>query len=184
MSTAGPEKTIVHLPGDPASAGGARRFVSDALKAWGRTDLEEVATLLVSELVANVVLHAGTELDLRLRRAGTRVRVEVHDRSRRLPDRKYYSSTSATGRGMVLVDELSAAWGAEPTAEGKSVWFELDAPPSGARASATDGANVSLDDWDDLMEAAPPPPAHLAAPSRPSEARPRLRRRCRPAVLR
>ena len=111
MTGPGPEDVSVSLPGDGASARDARRFVSDTLQAWGRTDLDDAATLLVSELVANVVLHAGTDFRLRLRRTASGVRVEVHDRSPRLPERKHYSATSSTGRGLMLVEELSRAWG-------------------------------------------------------------------------
>lgn len=115
-----------HFSPDVSSAGGARRFVAAALEGWGLGRLEEVACLLVSELVSNVVLHAGTELDVRLRRFDTRVRVEVHDGSPQLPERKYYSPTSTTGRGLVFIAELAQSWGWEATGDGKVVWFELD----------------------------------------------------------
>jgi len=143
------------------SAAAARRLVSETLRAWDRSDLDEIATLLVSELIANVVLHAGTGLDLYLRRSGDRVRIEVHDGSQRLPARKHHSMTATTGRGLLLVQELSRQWGAEPTASGKAVWFELsDAPPSVSPDPGV-GAQVDLGDWDDLIEE-PSAPAVLA----------------------
>ena len=44
----------LRLPPEPASAGAARRFVTDALRAC---DIDvELVSLLVSELVSNVVL--------------------------------------------------------------------------------------------------------------------------------
>jgi hypothetical protein len=30
------------------------------------------------------------------------------------------------GRGVLLIDELANAWGVEPRADGKTVWFEID----------------------------------------------------------
>jgi anti-sigma regulatory factor (Ser/Thr protein kinase) len=109
----------------PESAGLARRFVAAALAEWDVAEATETATLLVSELVTNAMLHARTELHLTLRLAAGRLRLEVHDGSPRLPGRKRYSADSGTGRGLFLVEELSAAWGADHTAAGKRVWCEI-----------------------------------------------------------
>jgi anti-sigma regulatory factor (Ser/Thr protein kinase) len=149
MSDAGhPLEADAHFPADGSSAGGARRFVRATLEAWDLAELDEVASLLVSELVSNVVLHAETDLDLLLRRSEGRVRVEVHDRNPRLPERKFYSPTAATGRGLVFIAELAQAWGAEPTPGGKSVWFELDETPPASPAGSQD-TEFRLEDWDD-----------------------------------
>jgi len=167
------------------SAGAARRLVSATLRAWDRTDLDEVATLLVSELIANVVLHAGTGIELCLRRSGDRVRVEVHDGSRRLPARKHHSATSTTGRGLLLVEELSLEWGAEPTATGKAVWFELCEAPPTAPPTLAIGAAFNLDDWNDVTE--DPPVSPVRSPGHESGGAPivgrarRLERKGRPA---
>lgn len=128
----GPPEVSAHLPAEGSSAGAARRFLSATLSAWADDALTDVATLLVSELVGNVVLHAGGELDVVVRRLPTAVRVEVHDRSPRLPVRKHYSTTATTGRGLGLVEDLSRRWGVERGPGGKAVWFELDAAPIGA----------------------------------------------------
>lgn len=151
------EEVAAHLPYGAQSARDARRMVTTALEGWGRTDLNEVAALLVSELVANVVLHAGTGADLYIRRVGEGVRVEVHDRSPRLPDRKRYSASAATGRGILLVEALSSAWGAEPTATGKAVWFELDAQGTGASPAVLMDAWAALGDGDEAPDERPPP---------------------------
>ena len=62
----------VRLPPQPASVSLARRHVHDLLERGGRLDLDEIATLLVSEVVTNALLHAGTDIDLsgRLDRRG------------------------------------------------------------------------------------------------------------------
>ena len=123
----------------PTSARSARRFVAEMLEAWTLASLSDLATLLVSELMSNVVLHAGTDAVVRLYRLSARVRVEVSDRSPRLPVRKRYSEDATTGRGLDLVDTLSAAWGVEPTSGGKVVWFELAEIAGNARSAAEPG---------------------------------------------
>ncbi|HEX2048004.1 MAG TPA: ATP-binding protein [Acidimicrobiales bacterium] len=117
----------------PASAGMARRFVEGVLTDAGLGDLSYTATLLVSELVANAVLHTGdTPIEVVVKPNGDRARIEVHDGSPVLPVRKNYSTLSGTGRGLMLVERMATDWGAEATATGKLVWFELDSgtPPS------------------------------------------------------
>lgn len=114
------------FPCSPASAGQARRFVSAALTEAELDELDYIATLLVSELVANAVLHAATGVEVVVRPHRPGVRVEVHDGNPRRPLRKHYSPMSGTGRGMVLVDTLASQWGVVPTPSGKFVWFELD----------------------------------------------------------
>ena len=120
-----PSDVRASFPADPASASEARRLVDRTLAEWGCEELRETAALLVGELVANAVLHAGTTIDVAVRRVGDRLRVEVQDGSERLPVRKHYSSFATTGRGLLLVERLSDEWGAEPTPSGKTVWFEL-----------------------------------------------------------
>ncbi len=114
------------FPGVPESAGQARRFVSDTLRSAGRPEVVEVAVLLVSELVSNAVLHAGTDIELVVRVLPDRLSVEVHDRTGGQAIRRRYSSLSGTGRGLMLVEELAGGWGTVVTATGKFVWFELD----------------------------------------------------------
>lgn len=111
------------LPADPTSASKARRLTEEALREWQHDDLVDVTTLLVSELVTNAVLHAGSGVHLRLLSSGETVRVEVGDQSEVLPAPRTYSADATTGRGLALVDMLATAWGAELRAPGKVVWF-------------------------------------------------------------
>lgn len=114
------------LPADPVSAGLARRFLQTRLREWGVYHLTDTATLLVSELVTNAVLHARSETMLSLGYDDGVLRVEVADSSLVGIQRRTYAYDAATGRGLVLVDALSTAWGTIATEEGKAVWFELD----------------------------------------------------------
>ena len=117
------------LDPEARSAEAARRLVRDAL-APCPPQLVDSASLVVSELVTNAVLHARTEITvvLELLDDGS-VRLEVSDQSSELPQRRRYSEESGTGRGLVLVDALSSGWGVESRAEdGKTVWAELRPP--------------------------------------------------------
>lgn len=108
----------------------------------------DVAVLLVSELVANAVLHAHTPIRVVLRLNGALLRVEVHDGDRRTPTRKHYSALATTGRGLFLVERLARDWGVSTNPTGKSVWFELDART--AAAADSDAGLLGFDLEDDV----------------------------------
>ncbi len=114
------------FPSTPASAAKARRFVESVLATTGLENLAYVATMLVSELVANAILHTGTPLVVVISPGGDRVRIEVCDGSQQLPVRRHYSPMSGTGRGLLLVERMATDWGSDQTPDGKVVWFELD----------------------------------------------------------
>jgi anti-sigma regulatory factor (Ser/Thr protein kinase) len=103
------------------------------LSAVGLAALCDDATLLVSEIVANAVLHARSDLVLRASAGLGRVRVSVEDREGATLPRPASAGTSddsESGWGLFLVESLSAAWGVEVTPDGKRVWFDLpEAPP-------------------------------------------------------
>jgi anti-sigma regulatory factor (Ser/Thr protein kinase) len=71
----------MELPPELASAGRARRLVDAAVREWGLAHLADDVALCVSELAANAVLHAHTEIELVVECKGTGVRVGVHDNS-------------------------------------------------------------------------------------------------------
>jgi anti-sigma regulatory factor (Ser/Thr protein kinase) len=115
------------FPCDAGSAGAARRFIGDVLADWS-LDQEriDVAQLLVSELVTNAVMHTAGAFEMRVRRDTSILRVSVCDESGERPARLATSDLERpSGRGLVLVDELSDAWGVDDNGVGKIVWFEL-----------------------------------------------------------
>lgn len=117
------------LPADPASAGAARSFTREVVEAWGIGDVVDDVVLVVSELVANAVTHARTACELRISLDPLTLRVEVVDAGRGMPDPLPPSVTRNSGRGLHLVDAVTAAWGVEPEADGgKIVWAELRRP--------------------------------------------------------
>lgn len=147
------------FPPDPASAAKARRFLNETLRGWRCDHLVDVATLLVSELVANAILHAGTTIEVVARATAERLRIEVYDDKRRMPLRKHYSTMSATGRGLFLVEQLAADWGSEATESGKRVWFELDKSPAAEEKDAPllGFADLDLDDLGSAESGGPTP---------------------------
>lgn len=109
------------FPATGLGARAARRFASSALGADNGSDV----ALVVSELAANAVRHAETPFELALEDDGRRVRVEVRDGSPTLPSPRGSQDDGITGRGLLIVEHLSSAWGARQTAGGKVVWAEL-----------------------------------------------------------
>lgn len=118
----------VRLPCNPASPGLARQFVLGALEREGKPELGDVAILLVSELVTNAYLHAGSAVDIDVECHGDEVEVAVTDESLQQPRVIRHGSPDGTpsGRGLQLVDALATEWGARAGPDGKTVWFSLD----------------------------------------------------------
>lgn len=116
------------LPPDPTSARVCRRFLTTTLSDWGADSCADDAVLLVSELVTNAVLHAGTEIEVQINLDRDLLRVEVRDGNPLLPSVRRYSTLSGTGRGLALVANTAADWDAERLpGGGKRIWFELAA---------------------------------------------------------
>lgn len=120
------------LQAQPRSAGRARRLVAEALEAARLPRLTDAATLLVSELVTNAVVHARTSIDVRVQVNGHRLLVEVADLSPQLPSPRHYDETATTGRGLELVELLSRECGVRHTTHGKVAWFSLVDEPEAA----------------------------------------------------
>lgn len=118
----------VTLPSGPEGASFARRATARAAELW-RLDREmtETALLLVSELATNAIRHGTPPVRLSLRLDADRLRVEVTDSSPQLPRLRRPGPDQASGRGLHIVQQLAARWGAHVTGSrlGKTVWFEL-----------------------------------------------------------
>lgn len=118
----------IRLAPAPTSARQARRFVCDTLAEWGDEKFVDAAALLVSELVTNAVLHAGSAVDVVVGREGMHasLRVEVHDSSARPVRMGSFDLDAVDGRGLALVEAMSDRWGVDSHDAGKRVWFELE----------------------------------------------------------
>jgi GAF domain-containing protein/anti-sigma regulatory factor (Ser/Thr protein kinase) len=117
----------------------ARTFVHDRLSCWGLADMSDDLELIASEIVTNALVHAGSDVDVRLRMYEDRIRLEVRDSASDPPVPIPYSlseegcSRAEHGRGLFLVDALADTWNTSPNGFGKTVWLEMDIPQ---RASA------------------------------------------------
>ena len=112
------------FPADITSPRAARRFVGDLL---GQPDGEtrDLALVLTSELVTNAVVHARTQVDVRVEVERDRMRVEVADSDPRLPRPAAHVPDAPGGHGLFLVQALASTWGTDPCPGGKVVWFTL-----------------------------------------------------------
>ena len=146
---------------EPASVPEARRLVKATLKAWGYESLVDDAVLVVSELVTNTVLHAGTDTELVVRRLDDGIRIEVADTDDTLPLAKDYGPDAATGRGLSLVALIAADWGVDVRPGGKALWVDLSARSAGTPRTPWP---VDLSTWATLdTERHQRPTAHVPA---------------------
>ncbi len=111
----------------PEAARHARRFSRRTLRAWGLpADTMDAALLVVTELVTNALVHTDGRVRLDLTLVNDRLRIAVTDASPRTPVKPTSLSWEATGgRGILLVEAVSDAWGTVPVSGGKQVWSEL-----------------------------------------------------------
>ena len=122
------DSAVAQLEPDASSAAVARRFVDETLGRWQCDELLDTVTLLVSELVTNAVLHAGSQVELAVQLFADRLRIEVGDTSGTFVRRRTAGDEEGSGRGMALVEALAQAWGVDARPAGKVVWFELPRP--------------------------------------------------------
>jgi anti-sigma regulatory factor (Ser/Thr protein kinase) len=116
------------FPADVTAASQARHRLADTLRRLGHPGaLLEDARVVVTELAANAVLHAGSDFTVSIHGDASRLRIAVRDGSRAIPAPQEPSAHRLSGRGLVLVSALARRWGVEPLPDGKVVWAELGA---------------------------------------------------------
>jgi CheY-like chemotaxis protein/anti-sigma regulatory factor (Ser/Thr protein kinase) len=104
----------------------AREFVRRQLEEWGAGPFDDEASLVVTELAANAVLHAGSPFRVRVSMSSGLLRIEVSDDDGGTPEPQPFSATAEHGRGIVLVSALSSSWGIDTVpGHGKVTWAEL-----------------------------------------------------------
>ncbi|MFE8923377.1 SpoIIE family protein phosphatase [Streptomyces rochei] len=140
----------VTLLGSSLAPGAAREMVRAALTDWSALGLPGTrhwtehlaadALVVVSELVTNAVVHAGTDVEVacRLEETGTLV-VEATDhhpsRAPRSGDQETPHEIPEYGRGLRLVAALAESWGITYRPGTKTVWARLRA--AGAETGET-----------------------------------------------
>ncbi|HET9059011.1 MAG TPA: ATP-binding protein [Acidimicrobiales bacterium] len=123
----------LHLPCRLSSVKLGRHFARDVLAAAGLVELCDTAQLGTSELVANAVRHAGTDilLTVSLSNAVT-ISIEDHQPELRRPMPPRSDELGESGRGLHIVAAVSQDWGVRSIAGGKVIWFTLSLPQAGA----------------------------------------------------
>jgi serine phosphatase RsbU (regulator of sigma subunit)/anti-sigma regulatory factor (Ser/Thr protein kinase) len=112
-----------------------RRFVEARLLEAGADELVDDAALIASELLANAVQHGAPPVAVSVDATPRDVLIEVRDASRQTPIRARPGTDNMTGRGLMLVDRLSASWGIRlESAGGKTVWARLSSREDGSAA--------------------------------------------------
>jgi PAS domain S-box-containing protein len=131
------------LPREALSVSRAREHARTQLLGWDLEHLADTTELLVSELVTNALRYGEGEIRLRLLLDRTLV-CEVWDGGLVQPRRRRARDTDEGGRGLQLVQLLSAAWGSRRTHRGKTVWFEMPLPNGNASPVDPSEALLSL----------------------------------------
>jgi anti-anti-sigma regulatory factor len=131
------------LPATPQAPAQSRALLGRACLAWRLTDLAPAAEVILSELCANVVVHARTSMRIIIHRTPAALYIVVRDADPTPPRQRSLPRTGApvdSGNGLHLVDAFATDWGTMPTADGKAVWASLrigegwDEPTTGATA--------------------------------------------------
>lgn len=117
-----PTSTALTLARQPTSVGAARHAV-EALCVGGHEDAGALVALLVSEVVTNALVHGSGCIRLTALLGERLLRVGVQDDGEDQPHVRRPAETDEGGRGLAMLDLLSAAWGVERHHRGKTVWF-------------------------------------------------------------
>jgi anti-sigma regulatory factor (Ser/Thr protein kinase) len=99
----------------------ARAFLREILAGWPSVGHQDDALVVVDELVANAVLHAGTEIELRFALQDDRLGIAVADRAPSRPSLGRPGEVAESGRGLLLVDALARSWHVLPRRGGGKV---------------------------------------------------------------
>ena len=140
-----------------------RHWVEALLLRWELKSLRPEASLLVTELATNAVVHAQSAFHVVATVADGILEVGVSDHDPRPPlltDRALMQPgpdplAVATaeldlplvvgGRGMALVDAIADDWGVVSIADGKQVWFRLSVDSGWSYRTACPCAGKDLD---------------------------------------
>jgi CheY-like chemotaxis protein len=102
----------------------ARRFARGVLSDETE-ELVETVELLLTEMVTNAVVHAGSSTTVSVGLLEDHVHVQVHDRVPAAVQARRPDEDAESGRGLLLVEALARSWGSAPFADGKIVWFDV-----------------------------------------------------------
>lgn len=124
-------RTYLQLEGRPAAVPHARRFARDTVALWGLTETAHDAELIVSELLTNAVTAVArmpfrAHIGLLITADPRQLLLLVWDASPDPPVRPDHDDDAPGGRGLQIIEALSARWGSCADRRGKVVWAALE----------------------------------------------------------
>jgi anti-sigma regulatory factor (Ser/Thr protein kinase) len=122
-----PERAHIVLGALTSAVPTARTWARVVLSGWHLEPLADNASVVLTEMVTNSVLHAhGDKADIWLLTDRATLVIMVGDPSPDMPVRADApADDDLFGRGLVIVDSLAHSWGAYRVATGKVVWALL-----------------------------------------------------------
>ncbi|WP_093174425.1 ATP-binding protein [Sinosporangium album] len=123
------------FPGTRVTVSETRRWLRDQTLGAAPAPALDSAILALSELVTNSIVHSQSgqssdgRITVRLARSAGALHVEVTDNgsSKSKPTVQLPTSTRSNGRGLLLVDQVVAFWGAHDGDKSRMmVWFLVD----------------------------------------------------------
>ncbi len=138
-----PLRSYLELRAVPTSVRSARQHARSVLSEWRLDDLSETVELLVSEIITNAVRASADTARQQQRQQHEsgqappvpwmrfwlisdrhNVLIQVWDDDHRHPVTRHAGQDAEAGRGLLLIESLSARWGcfAPDDQEGKIVW--------------------------------------------------------------
>jgi len=125
------DRSVVVLPAFPSSVSQARHFL--AIHAVGNAD----ATLVVSEMVTNALVHCDGEVRLTIAMNPGCLRIEVWDGDgAAMPQLREVQLDREGGRGLHIMQAVCSAWGYHRDGTGKTVWAEMGWVPTATPPSS------------------------------------------------
>jgi hypothetical protein len=118
----------LRLTSHPTAPRASRDFVARALLDWRLGRATPFASVVVGELVTNVLVHTGTNIDVSVAWNLAALRLAVRDHG---PALRFQSMSAFDLQepGLVVVARLTRAFGVLPAADGgKLLWAVLEAP--------------------------------------------------------
>jgi len=161
----------LRLAPHPTAPRASRDFVTRTLMDWRLGGVIAAASLVISELVTNSTMHAGSDIVLSIAWNQGALRLTVRDNSPQPPHQRH-TALSLHGRGLTIVAGLSRAFGVLPTADGgKVVWAVMDAPRRDPSTRSSRSVSVTKEYAMSTALASLPRPVRPALPSPAGDAK-------------
>jgi DcmR-like sensory protein len=124
-SPAAPAGTVRTFAFSREAPAAARHFSVATVREWGLADVADAAALVVTELAANAVVHAGSGFTVTLSARGDVLRIAVRDGCP-LPAEGQAALMPLPLHGLGAVDALAVRWGVQSLGKaGKTVWVDV-----------------------------------------------------------